>query len=386
MINKMKKISQMIVFIVCIIFLSGLPCAARVYAAAGSFTTSRLGNNLKGTDKILYNKLKGCITEVAEGKSYSTEFKISLKDLGISDKKYSASDLGIKRIFKDGNVTADASDALYSIIGIDQTLVLDCLVNDFPYELYWFDKTAGAEIYLPEYGASKSGSAESIYFTSGVSARFRVSDDYSDGSAFKVDSAAVSKAKTAKSNAAAIVNKYASSSDYEKLYGYRKEICSLASYNTDAASGNVSYGNPWQLIWVFDRDPSTNVVCEGYAKAFQYLCDLTSFSSNVDCITVSGVMSGGTGAGSHAWNIVKMPDGNNYLVDIGNCDEGSVGADDKLFLAGTGGSASGGSRAEGPGTRRAPAPSHAGTCASSSARASGSRCPGPFHGFASRHR
>ena len=30
-----------------------------------------------------------------------------------------------------------------------------------------------------------------------------------------------------------------------------------------------------ELIWVFDGDSSTNVVCEGYAKAFQYLCDLS---------------------------------------------------------------------------------------------------------------
>ena len=54
---------------------------------------------------------------------------------------------------------------------------------------------------------------------------------------------------------------------------------------------------------------------------------------------VSGVMQGGTGAGGHMWNIVTMDDGKNYLVDVTNCDTGTVGAPDKLFLAG--GSASG---------------------------------------------
>ena len=42
-------------------------------------------------------------------------------------------------------------------------------------------------------------------------------------------------------------------------------------------------------------------------------------------------MSGGTGAGDHMWNIVTMDDGCNYLVDVTNCDTGSIGAPGKLF-------------------------------------------------------
>ncbi|MDO5122381.1 MAG: hypothetical protein Q4D46_09925, partial [Erysipelotrichaceae bacterium] len=34
------------------------------------------------------------------------------------------------------------------------------------------------------------------------------------------------------------------------------------------------------------------------------------------------------------WNIVTMNDGKNYLVDVTNCDQGSIGADDWLFLVG----------------------------------------------------
>ena len=43
--------------------------------------------------------------------------------------------------------------------------------------------------------------------------------------------------------------------------------------------------------------------------------------------------NGGTGAGGHMWNIVQMDDGRNYLVDVTNCDEGTIGAPDKLFMA-----------------------------------------------------
>ena len=38
-------------------------------------------------------------------------------------------------------------------------------------------------------------------------------------------------------------------------------------------NNGLPYGDPWQLIYVFDDDPDTNVVCEGYAKAFKYEAD-----------------------------------------------------------------------------------------------------------------
>ena len=129
----------------------------------------------------------------------------------------------------------------------------------------------------------------------------------------------------------AIVDEYSSASDYDKLCGYKEEICGLVSYNDPAAQGGFSYGNPWQMIWVFDGDPDTTVVCEGYSKAFKYLCDQSDFSGDISCITATGTMDGG----DHMWNIVNMEDGCNYLVDVTNCDEGTVGAPDQLFLVGT---------------------------------------------------
>ena len=86
------------------------------------------------------------------------------------------------------------------------------------------------------------------------------------------------------------------------------------------------------LIWVFDGNPSTKVVCEGYAKAFQYLCDLSVFESGTVCYTVTGVMGDGVNSENHMWNIVTL-NGENYLVDVTNCDTGGVGSDGSLFLA-----------------------------------------------------
>jgi hypothetical protein len=74
------------------------------------------------------------------------------------------------------------------------------------------------------------------------------------------------------------------------------------------------------------------VVCEGYAKAFKYLCDLSNFQ-DAECLIASGIMSGGSGAGNHMWNVMKMDDGYSYLIDVTNCDEGTIGAPNLLFMA-----------------------------------------------------
>lgn len=52
-------------------------------------------------------------------------------------------------------------------------------------------------------------------------------------------------------------------------------------------------------------------VCAGYAEAFQLLCNM----SGIPCITVSGSANGYKGWGSHAWNQVKLDDGQWYWVD-----------------------------------------------------------------------
>ena len=263
----------------------------------GISTYGNLGEQrLQGEyNKKIYAVLKEKVKEVAAGKETNTIFKISLQGI------------------------TSAAGGKIDIPSIMQYLLMDC-----PYELYWFDKTKGV-------GATGSGLTVTISFA--------VADEYKAGD-YTVSSN-LATVHTAAENARRIVEKYEGQSDYEKMVGYRKEICDLVSYNTDAAEKPTTpYGNPWQLIWVFDKNATTNVVCEGYAKAFQYLCDMSDFA-NATCYTVTGTMYGATGAGPHMWNIVTLG-GKNYLVDVTNCDEGTVGADDKLFLAGADGSISSG--------------------------------------------
>lgn len=281
-------------------------------------------------EKEIYDALKVELAKIAAGTRTSTEITIS----GLTG-SWNAEDLGVEAIFDDTGLTEDARIAIFGdstgnekgILGV----VYDCLLADCPLELYWHDKTIGVAFG----GGIMNNDAGEFEFSS-VIFSFYVATDYSVNrvaETFVTDSAKTKAAANAVETAQSIVDSYATKSNYDKLDAYRKIICDLVSYNSSAASGNsTTMGiNPWQIIYVFDQDNTTNVVCEGYAKAFQYLCDLSTFLGDVECHTVSGEMDGV----NHMWNVVTMEDGQNYLVDVTNCDSGTIGASDKLFMATT---------------------------------------------------
>lgn len=309
---------------------------------------------LDGKNELIYNFLKTEIEKVAAGEVSSTEFNMSLDQLKITKIEYTAEDLGVTSIGTvSGGVvqlTSEAEKAIAEkVVGYDLSLINTCLLMDCPYELYWYDKTDGISL-SPGYNFSYDPSTNvitKVVLQSGPTFQFSVASEYRSaaGSQYQTDTSTARAVQTAVDKARSIVNENQGKSDYQKLNAYREAICGLVSYNDAAAKeeNDTPYGNPWQLIWVFDDDQDTKVVCEGYSKAFQYLCDLSEFSSGkIVCYTVTGTMGGGTGEGPHMWNIVTMDDGKNYLVDVTNCDDGTVGAPDKLFLVGASGTVDGG--------------------------------------------
>ena len=292
---------------------------------------------LQGNDRMVYNYIAGLLPQIAAGERASTEFEITPAILGLENDSWTAEELGI-----DSVVTKDESGKLYisaeakERFDIDFDRVIDVLLAEHPYELYWFDKTSSGGTTKTTFGLTAYyDRTRDIYYLSTKSnmyLRFAVAEEYSAGE-YLVDTSIGQSVQSAVDNANEIVTEYSGASDVEKLRGYKDDICELTSYNY-ATSGNISYGNPWQMIWVFDGDPDTNVVCEGYSKAFKYLCDHTEFEGSIECILVGGYLAR-TSKEPHMWNVLKMEDGNNYLVDVTNCDTRTAGYPDKLFLAGT---------------------------------------------------
>ena len=237
----------------------------------------------------------------------------------------------VSEIQKILNGTSESTVFTVSVGGIDKAglnTLIKALLVDHPYELFWYDKTAGV---------STSSDSTQTTFSMYVSANYAKENQIKTTT---VDKAKVSAAVAAKTNADAIVAEAANkSSAYEKLKFFNDKICELVDYNYDALESDPPYGDPWQMIYVFDKDPSTKVVCEGYSKAFQYLCDRAFSNGAVQCYTVTGYMAAtgnASGQGPHMWNVVTI-DNANYLVDVTNCDEkGTDGATSyALFLAGS---------------------------------------------------
>ena len=312
-------------------------------AGAGQFKLRKAsgGARLTGMERNAYDKICEVLPLIASGERTSTRIAVPIDDLFAGCKNsWTAKELGVSSLLEKSAssptgwaVTGEALGAMGEKGSLDMYQILVALLADHPYELYWFNKIVGFN--MDDLDVTVVD--DHISFTGEAVFNFTVEKEYAAGN-YEVNAKFGAAVQTSAQNARSIVERCSSFSDHDKLKAYKDEIVELVDYDTDALTdyesyGNPPYGNPWQLIWVFDGDASTNVVCEGYAKAFQYLCDQTGFDSDISCLTVNGM----TGE-KHMWNIVRMDDGANYLVDLTNCDEDACGYPDRLFLVGTDGS------------------------------------------------
>ena len=306
--------------------------AESVFYDSGTQVNKRslAGNRLTGAYKEIYDTIVPELKKIADGErsssviSYGGEITFTAQDLGLS---------GISEEPDSPNYHNKAAGiALGVILGkISDPIRLDCA-----YELYWNNSSIGIN---SRYSYSTSGATVTI-----KNMRFSFAADmvYRANSADEttIDTAKTGLVKQAAENASTIVKNAAGMSDYYKLLYYKDTICDLVNYDDDSYKANkadpdyfLTHYGAWALVHVFDEDPSTNVVCEGYSEAFQYLCELSSFDGDTYAYSVTGNLGGGTGAGGHKWNIVHI-DGVNYIADITNSDSGTYGSDGCLFLKG----------------------------------------------------
>ena len=274
--------------------------------------------------KDVEDELKGKIRKVAAGELASTQFRFT------NEWTKTKAEWGITgEVISGGALTQQASEAIRAKLGLDALMRKQLL--EMPYELYWYNKTKGVSM---GYSVKILGENVTVYE---LTISMNVSQDYAkfvsatSYNPFEADVAKTGAAATAAANALNVVAANTDKSDYGKLTAYLDYIKNAVTYDHNAAGGGKPYGDPWQLIYVFDGKLATNVVCEGYAKAFQYLCDLTF--QNQEGRPSSALVSGKMDGGDHMWNVVAIG-GRNYLVDVTNCDTGSIGAPDQLFLCG----------------------------------------------------
>lgn len=351
--------------------LNGLEAPETVVKAEGSGNTASRPATyavaLNDVTNNIYRRLVPEIKKIAAGESASATIVIT--DMPIT---YTQGDLGHITIIEGDALSKAASARIGELFGADvnHDALLSKLLANMPYELYWFDKTNGMAI---SYDIEADENTVTIPY---IVVGFCVADAYRDTTKYvvnekgeqildednnpvpdytAVDTTKTGAAKTAAATAAQVVAENQGKGIYSKLVAYREYITKAVDYNFDVANtANYPYGDPWQLIYVFDGDPDTNVVCEGYSKAFKYLCDLTWTGSDpeVKCYLAVGKMD----SEDHMWNIVSIG-GANYLTDITNCDsyadgKFAIGYPDQLFLCGAEGGVDAGYTVDIPGQRK----------------------------------
>ena len=292
--------------------------------AHAATVSTKAGANLTPAEQKIYKALESTVIEVAAGNKTSPEVTISFAE---KELVWTAQELGLSSI-----TAGQFDDAVHEKIGVIMDKIYTCSELNHPFELFW------ANNYWSWIFWAQNTSNE-VWLTE-LTCTYDVSLDYRGSSVTTVDPAKIAQANAVKDMAKSIVQANEGKSDYEKLAAYRDKICELNTYNDEANDARKqdkdpyardhTYGDPWQMVYVFDGDPSTNVLCEGYAKAFKYLCDLTEFAGDVTCYIVEGDGDGE----AHMWNVVGI-DGAFYPADITYID---TGAPESLFLAGATGS------------------------------------------------
>ncbi len=263
-------------------------------------------SRLNNAGKAIYDKLDKQIALIASGKRESTEITIAVSDLNLDQTPTCTVEEG--------------HELLLEKAGIDPATILRALMSDKPYEMYWFDKKSGYAVgyrYLQSSGGF-SLSSVTYYFSVAASYRKGQVEDYT------ADTKKTGAVGSSIEQVSTIIDNNKNKSDVDKIENYALAVMDLVTYDHDSVDAE-DYGDPWQLVYVFDGNKGTNVVCEGYAKAFKYLCDLSDFrDSSIGCETVTGYLvqatvDGGSSTGAHMWNVVHIGE-KNYLADVTTAD------------------------------------------------------------------
>ena len=172
---------------------------------------------LTGELAAVYSDLKAEVEKVAAGTLASTEFHLSKtwsltpEDWGISNPD---------AVFQsDGKLTDAANEAVDKKLGAGA--LLQRLLSEMPYELYWFDKTKGMSTSYSYKTALDNGKL--VVMNPVIS--MNVSKDYSKSGVTgtcEVDTTKTSAVAGTPAKANAVVTANASKSDYNKLEAYRK--------------------------------------------------------------------------------------------------------------------------------------------------------------------
>lgn len=152
--------------------------------------------------------------------------------------------------------------------------------------------------------------------------------DFSTGVEYEVDQGRVQRIRDALDRAQEIANRHAGEPARTRLESYASEISDLRSYSS--VNDRPYTHLPWCFTSVFDGNPDTGTVCEGFTKSLVLLTELSG-QHDVSAYAVAGKDESFRGLGSHMWSVNRMPDGKNYLTDMSNNFPENIGNGELLL-------------------------------------------------------
>lgn len=241
----------------------------------------------------------------------------------------------LERILREGGSTKITLDiSQYGLTSDDQ-------VSDLWKKLYTYASNNHPELLCYEEINPDEPDEDNIQIAGDFS-QFTVSigvdKSYRGADEFTLDRSTLQKVTTAESTAEQVISDNSGKGIYDTIKAYADWISEHVSYDhswDSTPDSEITSNSPWSMIAVFDNDPSTNVVCEGYSKAFQYLMDHTRRfvdAGVVSKLVTSTKLVDGNDNG-HMWNVVTI-DGKNYIVDVTWYDNDPDSYNDSYLLGG----------------------------------------------------
>lgn len=193
-------------------------------------------------------------------------------------------------------------------------VVQDAFDREHP-EVFWLSGRSSVS-YLGGWSYSTRGNVCTIYYQADMVVWLNYSgfdiraDEYTDPQTL------VSAINTRDALVQEILADCPDGSDYDRL-GYLNDVLvSRNAYNSAVAVGKSSkaLASAWECISALEgRSGIGGPVCEGYARAFQVLCN----ELNIPCVLVDGtaISYPGEEPEEHMWNYVQL-DGGWYAVDV----------------------------------------------------------------------
>ncbi len=207
-------------------------------------------------------------------------------------------------------VPKGSSDFYYSHLSENQKVMYRMILREAEDILYnGVEKTTLGIYYFSDYGLDKESAIETWFaFRYDMPSIFLISNSYKD----TLDSIEVTIApeflnkqtreKVLKAVDASvekvgekIKEEYNDSLKFKIIYDF---VMSETDYKSDAQGNDVYDGYSYSIAGALDGDVGTASICQGYAKAISYLCNIYG----IECIYV------GSESQKHALNIVKIGD------------------------------------------------------------------------------